>query len=943
LRFIELQLKGYVSPTTELVFHYASDAVIYICSALNNLLFLAAARILLNKNKMGQKIRPLKDDDRVFVQPGQKLINAFTEFRGAIPAWAWVCAAMAPLALLDSMPKFLWARFPDAIFSVYCLTWFGYAIAINLNVRRRAVLAGIAMVITLVYGAGQVVYAANPIIAYAAPPNRSSTFPLPWIRAHIGIKVDELTVATNKQTGKTDTPKKFLDGAVYAMLLPMKLALFLPAFFLYLLFFIVSFNDIRPALFESISRRKDYLSGDGIVSAIGNGLGAERVLLFIRIPGMQELSTGQEERALPLVWDVANPDLSKRPAEPISISDNPFLLKIMKEEGEEILAHHENGQGVKTTVGAGGRGPWLVPIRFHGGVIGALQSDLVGNRKNHTTLQKLRLMADLVAPSVQDYRSLAAVDQIGFRFTRLQVDYPKDTFAEATERMVGVLHDVLSPLATRLVIEIGFLSIQHIYSESSEYTEILEAQEINYGMKGEETQFVGADKSIRLEVSPMLVRTAESYPEGAAPEPLPLGSLMLAIPAEKDEFSRPTLAAYYLNRKAVASLTTDGLFDIARDSLGGIIKDLGVELTEETLSHEYWFKAIMRAIHRAGLLWVVASDGNGEEFQGERQSVEIVTHLSEEEKATILAKPLSSIIPNPPNLPARHVIRLHLPKSRYQLWLGVARSAFGHELNFESPWRVFLHDLVNVTDTALDSMQKRQEAEVEKLRAAQNQGVMTIAVTTGTLMHQLLNMIKDQLFATESLEEESKEPDVKMNAKCQNLLRTMRQSVAQMRELTEAFKSVTKMEGPRPCSIKEAAEQATKLFKVSLTQRKIEVKINQSAAIQVDVPFYVAAFAIANLIGNAKDAIWSNGQIEIEGEDDGKFVLCHVTNSGPEIPKDVQETLFQFGKSGKTGHNGWGLYFVEKSINENGGSIRLAYSNTTGTRFTIRLPKQRLA
>ena len=938
LRYIELQLKGNVNPSFESAFHYGSDAVIYLCSALNNLLFLAAARILLNKNKSRQNVQLMRDAERIFVQPKEKLINAYRELRSVLPTWAWAWAAIAPLAILDSKPGFLWARFPDAIFSVYCLSWFGYAIAINLNMRRHVIMAGLAMAVALAYGAGQVVYATNPIIAYAAPPNKSNTFPLPWVRSQIGIKVDELTVDTNRVTGRADTPKKFLDGAVYALLLPMKVALFLPAFFLYLLFFIVSVNDIRPALFESISRRKDYLSGDGIVGAIGKGLGTNSITLFIRIPGTQEWPEWQEERVLPIVWDANNPDLSRKPGEPLTIDKNPLLLRVMK-EGEEILTHNKKGRNVTSNSGKNGVEPWLMPIKFHGGVIGALQAEISGEKKNHTTLQKFRLMADLIAPSVQDYRSLAAVDQIGFRLTRLQVDYSCDGFAEATERMAGVLHNVLSPLATGLIIEIGFVSIQHIFSETSDCRRILEDQEFNSWLKDEESQFVGADKSILLERSQMLVRTMENDPEGVTQGPLPLGSLLLAIPAEKDEFSRPTLASYYLNRKTVASLAADGVLAIARDSLDGIIKDLGVSFSKESLSREEWFGAIVGATHRAGLSWVVASDDGSEESLGESQPIELVISLSEEEKDALLAKPLSSVVPNPPKLPAHHVIRLQLPKSGQQLWLGVARATFGPELNFESPWRIFLRDLAAVTDAALDSMQKRQEAESEKIKAAQSQGVMTIAVTTGTLMHQLLNMIKDQLFAAESLEEESKQPDVKLNAKCDNLIRAMKHSAVQMRELTEAFKSVTQMGGQKPCSIKEAAEQAMRLFKVSLLQRRIKVKIDPSTAIHADVPFYVPAFALANLIGNAKDAIWSNGEISIEAEDNSEFVLCHITNSGPEIPFDVRGELFQFGKTSKPGHNGWGLYFVEKSLVENRGSIWLDYSNETGTRFTLRLPK----
>ena len=142
-----------------------------------------------------------------------------------------------------------------------------------------------------------------------------------------------------------------------------------------------------------------------------------------------------------------------------------------------------------------------------------------------------------------------------------------------------------------------------------------------------------------------------------------------------------------------------------------------------------------------------------------------------------------------------------------------------------------------------------------------------------------------------------------------------------------------------------SAEQAVKLFKVSLTQRRIGCKIDPSTAVKVDAPFYVAAFALANLIGNATDAIWYDGTIWIEAEpaDEDDFVLCHVTNSGPAMTDEARKKLFQFGESTKHGHKGWGLYFVQKSIESSGGRIWLAYSDETGTRFTISLPRERTA
>jgi signal transduction histidine kinase len=933
LRYVELTYRVIFSPGSGFAMSIGIGTAIYLCSGLSNLFFLAAARVLLNKSKRVPRIEASYADARTVVDSRHKFKITVAEFSGALPRWAWIVAFLSPLAVLDVNPLFLWARFPDAIFSAYCFSSFGYAIAINFNVRRRGFLAGLALIIALTYAGGQLAYATNPVVAYMTSPARVTSIPLVFLNK-IGDKVGKLVLGLNAKARRDVTPKEFLDNAIYSVMLPLKYALFVPTFFLYLLF-IISINDFRRTLSETTSVRRDYLSPEGIVRAIGESLGAEKASLFIRLPGTKRVTGVPGERVLPLIWDSASIHLGNR-MEPVSISDDPQLLKIMKEQGDEIfdISEEKTASAGSLTRVSTPHFSLAVPVNFQGGVIAALRADVRGyGAFNHSTLQKLRLFAELIAPSVQDFRSLAAIDQIGFCFTRLQVDHPADTLEQSTERMVGVLHDVLAPLATGLIIEMGFFSLKHSRADGGhDLHQLIEGQIANHQINNEDIEIPEAAANIKLEKSTMTTGTDVKTGDG-----LRLGSLLLAIRADRDQFSRPTLASYYLNRKTIASLTSEGVLDLARNVFGLIIKKLGVEFSTETLSREEWFAAIVRAIREAGLLWVVASKISNEDSLNPREAVEIVTDFSEDETA-LLAQPMSSVAAGVPALSTNHIVRLILPKSRHQLWIGVARPGFGKELEFQSPWKVFLGDLAEVADMALDSVERRQETEIEKIKAAQYQGVMTIAVTTGTLMHQLVNMVKDQLFATESLEEALDDNEIKLDASGSRLLSAMKRSAQQMRELTEAFKSVAKMEERRPCSLVDATEQAMKLFRVSLMQRRIETRIDVSPEIVADVPFHVAAFALANLIGNAKDAIRSTGTISIEAEDKKEFVLCHVTNTGPPIPADIRDSLFQFGRTNKHGHNGWGLYFVARSLQENGGSIWLNES-VAETRFTIRLPK----
>src|ERR1700752_1019210 len=925
LRFIELRFEEIASPAFNKYFHDATSLIVYICSAANNLLFLAAARILLNKNKSVQKIYELEDNTKIFFQFRKKLRNAIAEFRGAVPVRALIVAIFGPIALLDSKPGFFWARYPDAIFSVYCLAWFGWAVAINLAISRRKALAAVGMLIALTYGGAQLVYAFNPIINYSTLPNREHSRPIDWVQSKIGVRANQLARQTNTQTGRKDSTITFLDNAVYAILLPLKLALFLPAFCLYILV-VSSMNDLRPALFDSIMRRKDYLSSDGIVGAIGSAIGATKICLYIRIPGTQESEIGREERALPLAW---NSDGRREKAEPISINSHPYLKYIMKDKGKQIL--DSNPIGVASRNGDAEEHPWVIPIRFHGAVIGALQADLKKYRKNHTTLQKVRLMSDVIAPSVQDYRSLAALDQMGFRFTRLQVEHPEESFRKATQRLSEVMHDILSPLASGMIIEIGFTSIHHFHSNSEADERLLRDQENDSWLEDEETRLIGENQSIRLEKSKTLIRSRQHHLDGT--EPVQIGGVMFTNSSHHDEFNSPTLAAYYLNRKAVASHVADGILDVARGSFNSIIKDLALHFSTEPSTDSDWFKSLQSAIKRSGILWVVAQsfrDGSSSE-KGDRLKVH--PGLSDKARAILFSQPLATPCALAISTPC--VVEVLLPKSNHRLWLGVEREGFGPELDFESPWKLFLNDFADVADAALESMHRKREVEL----ARQDQSVMTIAVTTGTLTHQFFNMMHANLMLTDAMAEEARKPEVQLSDRYINLVNTLRTAAVNGMDLIEAFQSITEVQDPRPCRIREAVDEAHKLYRASLRDRKIIVNPDPSTELEAHVPFFVAAFTVANLVGNASDAIRYNGSIDIQAEENEQFRSCHVTHTGPAIAAPAREKLFKFGETTKKQHKGWGLYFVKRLLIQSHGDIWLAHSEENSTRFTFKLPR----
>lgn len=151
----------------------------------------------------------------------------------------------------------------------------------------------------------------------------------------------------------------------------------------------------------------------------------------------------------------------------------------------------------------------------------------------------------------------------------------------------------------------------------------------------------------------------------------------------------------------------------------------------------------------------------------------------------------------------------------------------------------------------------------------------------------------------------------------------------------------------RPCSLIEAISKARELFSATLILRGIKLEVIADVSllidVMIDVPLYVIILSLTNLIDNAKKASKEGSTIQIKVEVEGQWILCHVSDSGHGIPEEVQDKIFDLGFKINSEHSGWGLYLVAHTLKLNNADIFLSSSSSSGTRFTLRLPKYQSA
>ncbi|MFJ5228585.1 ATP-binding protein [Kitasatospora sp. NPDC088391] len=102
---------------------------------------------------------------------------------------------------------------------------------------------------------------------------------------------------------------------------------------------------------------------------------------------------------------------------------------------------------------------------------------------------------------------------------------------------------------------------------------------------------------------------------------------------------------------------------------------------------------------------------------------------------------------------------------------------------------------------------------------------------------------------------------------------------------------------------------------------------------------------VGNLVDNAMDAASAPaaGTVEVRFRTAGTTLLVEVADSGPGIPADLRERVFEEGWSSKTAPahrpRGLGLALVRRLVERGGGRLAVGTGPLGGARFTVELPE----
>ncbi|MCC5876713.1 MAG: HAMP domain-containing histidine kinase [Candidatus Sumerlaeia bacterium] len=122
----------------------------------------------------------------------------------------------------------------------------------------------------------------------------------------------------------------------------------------------------------------------------------------------------------------------------------------------------------------------------------------------------------------------------------------------------------------------------------------------------------------------------------------------------------------------------------------------------------------------------------------------------------------------------------------------------------------------------------------------------------------------------------------------------------------------------------------------SVRHCEIEEVISPSAAID-GIPVILRQIFL-NLILNAAEATEGRGKIRITCNSDSGNSVLEVHDSGPGIPEEKRESIFNAFVTSKDRGSGLGLHSVKAGVELHGGEVTVGDSPLGGALFTVRIP-----
>ena len=225
-----------------------------------------------------------------------------------------------------------------------------------------------------------------------------------------------------------------------------------------------------------------------------------------------------------------------------------------------------------------------------------------------------------------------------------------------------------------------------------------------------------------------------------------------------------------------------------------------------------------------------------------------------------------------------------------------------------------------------------QDAREELIR---QERISTIGRLSSSIVHDLRNPLAAIYGGAEMMMDGDLSPE-QLHRLAGNIYRSSRAINAMLQELVVVSRG--RIQSPETCRLSEVIGAAVETQAPAAEQNRVEIQVAIDPSIELPIEPGRMERVFLNLIGNAIEAMPEGGRIDIAAQRNGHNVLVSVDDTGPGVPVEVRQRLFQpFVTSGKNGL-GLGLALSRQTVLDHGGDLWIEAEGAAGAHFRLKLP-----
>jgi signal transduction histidine kinase len=248
-----------------------------------------------------------------------------------------------------------------------------------------------------------------------------------------------------------------------------------------------------------------------------------------------------------------------------------------------------------------------------------------------------------------------------------------------------------------------------------------------------------------------------------------------------------------------------------------------------------------------------------------------------------------------------------------------------------------------------DSLQTRNEqleAAMAELKETQDELVRAERLSAvGSMASSIIHDIKSPLTVIKGYVTFLARDDMPKE-KRQQMARTVIDSIDTFTGMTQEILDYAHGESTlilQPVNVKSFVESICSFLETNFARKGIETKMELAFSDMMVTDAEKMRRVFYNIASNAYDAMEQGGTFTITNRLEDNYVEFHLMDTGPGIPEEIRDTLFEpFVTWGKEHGTGLGLAIARKIVEDHGGHIKVVSEAGRGTDFIIRLPRTNL-